>query len=135
MSRLCDLIKIINCSSSFKFKRTSLPPSHRSHEPYATLMDAKSALFFNRIDIAPLYPFRTQDLITPETCHGVKMPSIKEMASFAGVNKFSFLRGFFMRDEMIPVKKHQIWFLTKGRGIERELLLFPILHPVSVCSA
>jgi hypothetical protein len=91
MSRLCDLIKIINCSSSFKFKRTSLPPSHRSHEPYATLMDAKSALFFNRIDIAPLYPFRTQDLITTETCHGVKMPSIKEMASFTGVNKFSFL--------------------------------------------
>jgi hypothetical protein len=28
-----------------------------------------------------------------------------------------------MRDEMIPVKKHQIWFLTEGRGIERELLL------------
>jgi hypothetical protein len=28
-----------------------------------------------------------------------------------------------MRDEMIPVKKHQIWFLTKGRGIERELLI------------
>jgi hypothetical protein len=28
-----------------------------------------------------------------------------------------------MRDEMIPVKKHQIWFLTKGRGIERELLV------------
>jgi hypothetical protein len=27
-----------------------------------------------------------------------------------------------MRDEMIPVKKHQIWFLTEGSGIERELL-------------
>jgi len=27
-----------------------------------------------------------------------------------------------MRDEMIPVKKHQIWFLTGGGGIERELL-------------
>jgi hypothetical protein len=29
-----------------------------------------------------------------------------------------------MRDEMIPVKKHQIWFLTEGRGIERELLMY-----------
>jgi hypothetical protein len=28
-----------------------------------------------------------------------------------------------MRDEMIPVKKHQISFLTEGRGVERELLL------------
>jgi hypothetical protein len=27
-----------------------------------------------------------------------------------------------MRDEMIRVKKHQTSFLTKGRGIERELL-------------
>jgi hypothetical protein len=27
-----------------------------------------------------------------------------------------------MRDEMIPVKKHQIWFLAGGRGVERELL-------------
>jgi hypothetical protein len=31
-----------------------------------------------------------------------------------------------MRDEMIPVKKHQIWFLTEGRGIERELLASPV---------
>jgi hypothetical protein len=30
-----------------------------------------------------------------------------------------------MRDEMNPVKKHQILFLTKGRGIEQKLLKIP----------
>jgi hypothetical protein len=34
-----------------------------------------------------------------------------------------------MRDEMIPVKKHQISFLTKDRGIERELLVNLVFHP------
>jgi hypothetical protein len=28
-----------------------------------------------------------------------------------------------MRDEMIPVKKRQTWFLARGRGVERELLV------------